>query len=414
VRLHIPSHYYGVESTPLGSMSIERGGLSDGLLHMASGTEILAYYERVMENVLLASDRVTYLPMTEFDGHQTARSLVGGQSHRVIARKRIVDATFCEPNIPLTHKRAYAVSDGVTCVPINDLATLSRPWRNYCIIGSGKTGIDACLWLLGRGVDPNRIRWIMPNEAWWNNRANIQYSEAFFEDSLTYLATQMEAASKATSPEDLFFRLEAAKICFRFDPAVTPTIFPTATVSEAELHELRRIVDVVRMGRVTSITPDDIRLEKGSLGATGDCLYVDCSAPALARHAGRPIFEPGRITIQYMRAILSCFSAAAIAFIEANCGDDDEKNHLCTPMPLPRELASWVRMVLASSQNQARWSAHPDLMRWVAQCRLDGTTGLINSVKDDDAVRRSMVTRLRNAVQAGLANLPNLLPTKMP
>ncbi len=413
VRLHVPSHYYGVESTPLGSMSIQRGGLSDGLLHMASSTESLAYYEHVMENVLLASGRVTYLPMTEFDGRETARSLVSGQPHRVVARKRIVDATFSDTQIPLTHKRGYSVSEDVACVPINDLAVLSRPWGNYCIIGSGKTGIDACLWLLSRGVDPDRIRWIAPHEAWWFNRAKVQFSEAFFEDTLTFLAEQMEAASEATSAEDLFSRFEALGICFRLDPAVTPAIFRSATVSEAELHQLRRIQDVVRMGRVRSITSDEIELEKGALSATRDCLYIDCSAAGLTLRAGGPIFEPQRITIQYVRAILPCLSAAAIAFIEANFKDDGEKNHLCTPMPLPREFGHWARMMLASLQNQTRWSAHPDLMRWTAECRLDGIAVMINGVKDDDAGRRSMVKRARNATRAGFANMPKLLSTKI-
>ena len=167
------------------------------------------------------------------------------------------------------------------------------------------------------------------------------------------------------------------------------------------------------MGRVRSITSDEIELERGALRATRDCLYIDCSAAGLTLRAGGPIFEPQRITIQYVRAILPCLSAAAIAFIEANFKDDGEKNHLCTPMPLPREFGHWARMMLASLQNQTRWSAHPDLMRWTAECRLDGIAVMINGVKDDDAGRRSMVKRARNATRAGFANMPKLLSTKI-
>ena len=305
--------------------------------------------------------------MTEFDGRETARSLVSGQPHRVVARKRIVDATFSDTQIPLTHKRGYSVSEDVACVPINDLAVLSRPWGNYCIIGSGKTGIDACLWLLSRGVDPDRIRWIAPHEAWWFNRAKVQFSEAFFEDTLTFLAEQMEAASEATSAEDLFSRFEALGICFRLDPAVTPAIFRSATVSEAELHQLRRIQDVVRMGRVRSITSDEIELEKGALSATRDCLYIDCSAAGLTLRAGGPIFEPQRITIQYVRAILPCLSAAAIAFIEANFGRRRKEPplHANAPPARIRTLGTNDARILAKS-NALVCTSGPDAL----DCRM--------------------------------------------
>src|SRR5262247_728521 len=62
IRLHLPSHYYGVDSQPLGDKSHYHGGLNDGLLHMASAAEIVDYYDRVMR-AFLASGRVTYLPM---------------------------------------------------------------------------------------------------------------------------------------------------------------------------------------------------------------------------------------------------------------------------------------------------------------------------------------------------------------
>src|SRR5262245_47983407 len=157
IRLHLPSHYYGVDSQPLGDKSLYHGGLNDGLLHMASGTEIVGYYERVMERVLVASGRVTYLPMSNYDGEGTVTSLLTGECRRIEARKRIVDATFLATKVPSTHKRSFQVGDGVVCIPINDLARVERAPDCYCVVGSGKTGIDACLWLLANNVSPDRI-----------------------------------------------------------------------------------------------------------------------------------------------------------------------------------------------------------------------------------------------------------------
>jgi hypothetical protein len=39
------------------------------------------------------------------------------------------------------------------------------------VIGAGKTGMDAALFLLERGVDQERITWIVSNDAWFFNRA---------------------------------------------------------------------------------------------------------------------------------------------------------------------------------------------------------------------------------------------------
>lgn len=55
VRLHPPSALYGVESRPLGSGRIEQSGPNRGLLELASGAEILDYYDRLMRERLLPS-----------------------------------------------------------------------------------------------------------------------------------------------------------------------------------------------------------------------------------------------------------------------------------------------------------------------------------------------------------------------
>ncbi len=87
-------------------------------------------------------------------------------------------------------------------------------------MGSGKTATDACVWLLGRGVDPDRICWVRPRDPWMLNRSMIQ------PDPTTYLgmvAEMMRLAAGAGSLPELFEQLEEAEIMLRIDPSVTPT-----------------------------------------------------------------------------------------------------------------------------------------------------------------------------------------------
>ena len=51
VRLHQPAMYYGVNSMPLGTDTIDQSGLNSGLYVQASAPEICAYYDRVSGSV---------------------------------------------------------------------------------------------------------------------------------------------------------------------------------------------------------------------------------------------------------------------------------------------------------------------------------------------------------------------------
>ena len=67
------------------------------------------------------------------------------------------------------------------------------------------------------------------------------------------------------APTDLFRRLEESGQLLRIDPSVTPTTYRCATVSGIELDHLRRIENVVRMGRVRRIGTDAVVLQSGSV-----------------------------------------------------------------------------------------------------------------------------------------------------
>ena len=67
-------------------------------------------------------------------------------------RKKVVNATHAQTAVPSTHPPKYAVAAGVNCVPLNRLPQITRPHAAYTVVGSGKTGMDAILWLLENGV----------------------------------------------------------------------------------------------------------------------------------------------------------------------------------------------------------------------------------------------------------------------
>jgi hypothetical protein len=171
VRLHQPSAYYGVNSRPLGSDSIDGAGLNKGFYELAGGAEVCAYFDAVMQQQLLPTGRVAYFPMSEYSGDGRIRTL-GGDDIQVAAR-RLVDTTFVGITVPSMRRPSYDVAPGVDCIPPNDLPRYEARDR-YIVVGAGKTAMDTCLWLLHHGIAPELLTWIKPRDSWLLNRANVQ------------------------------------------------------------------------------------------------------------------------------------------------------------------------------------------------------------------------------------------------
>ena len=411
VRLHGPSTTYGVDSLRLGSGRIEEGGLNQGLQELASWPEICAYFDRVMDELLLASGRVTYLPLHHLEADGCAISLRDGSRWRLQARRRWVDATQAQTQVPATHAPRFAVAAGMQCLTPGELARSNPRGNERVIIGGGKTAMDTVLWLLAQGVEPDSITWIRPREAWLLNRANVQASLPFAEDTLTAITAEFEAARDATSLDDLFARLEWAGLLQRIDTAVQPTMYRCAIVSEAELAQLRRVRNVVRRGHVLSIESDRIVLERGEVPTSPARIHVHCSAAGLPRGPAQAVFQGSRIVPQYLRRCSPCFSAALIAHIEAGVdGDDDAKNALCTPVPVPEVPLDWLRMHLLGARNQQRWSRHPELSGWLRHSRLEAYSGLFAQAAQTVGPKwMALLTRLNEARGPGLERMAELL-----
>lgn len=117
VRLHQPAAYYGVNSLPLGSETIDRFGPNEGFYAQAGAPEIRAYYERVMNERLLPSGRVRYFPLCEYAGSRRFVSRLSGNEYEVNVRRKEVDGRYLEPSIPATYLPPFEVSPGARCMP---------------------------------------------------------------------------------------------------------------------------------------------------------------------------------------------------------------------------------------------------------------------------------------------------------
>ncbi len=370
VRLHQPSAFYGVSSEPLGQDTRDVAGTNAGYYEQAGADEIRAYFAHVMQRRFLPSGRVRYFPGSEYVGDGRFVSRLAPVSHRAHVRRKVVDTAYLEGTIPATSAPPFAVADGVRCVPAGGLARLAERPERFAIIGAGKTALDACVWLLEQGVPASAIRWIKPREAWWVNR-RFQQPHTLLPDFYRGTAIQLEAMAEATSVQDLFARLEAEEFFVRIDPGVAPTMFRGAVISDAELGLLRRIEDVVRLGHVRRIERDAIVLDEGSVPTTAGTLHVHCAARGLARPPLRPIFEPGRVTVQPFRWGFPCFQFAMLGVVEATLESDAEKNRLCPPLAYWDAGADYLAAFLAGLANEQARAAYPALQSWAKATRLN-------------------------------------------
>ncbi|MEO0468347.1 MAG: NAD(P)/FAD-dependent oxidoreductase [Bacteroidota bacterium] len=408
VTLHQPSAYYGVSSLELSKGRIDQEGLNKGLGELASGAEICAYFDEVMRHHFLPTGRLRYFPKCTYQGEGRFVSDLHGKSYQVQVRKKTVDATYLKTSVPSTHTPNFSIAEGVHFMPLNDLPKVQQPPEAFVIIGGGKTGIDACIWLLEQGIDPDQIQWIVSRDAWLIDRKNTQPSPEFFADSIGGQAAQFEAVAQASSIEDLFDRLENAGVLIRIDQTVKPTMFHGATISQLELAELRRIKNVIRLGRVQRIESDRIVLEKGEIPTSAERIHVDCSASAITNLDMKPIFAGNLITPQTVRSYQPVFSAAFVAHIEATFEDEKQKNELCKVVPLPNHDTDWIRALAVFMTNQYNWGQNKNLRQWLRNNRLDGFSQLTAKAKEDPA-KLAIMNRIRANVMPAMMKLQQFI-----
>lgn len=420
VALHQPSAFYGVNSMAFASEQVDTHGPNAGLCALASGTEVLAYFERVMNMRLLPSGRVTYHRLAEFRGRDeggiaTIRGVISGEETRIRVRRKLVDATFYQTSVPSTHKRAFAVDeDARICIP-GDLPDLwKRPAdipETFVILGGGKTAMDVAVWLIEAGVAPGRIHWVRPRDSWLNNRKFIQPGEDFLAATVESQMAHLEAFRTAQSGEEVFETLEKGGYMLRIDPNVTPEMYHYAVISEGEIALLRRIKKVIRKGRVTRVADSALHFGDAVHPVPAGALHIDCTARAVpfaaAENAG-PQFRGDTIVLQPVLAPLVTFSAALTAFLEVHWDDDATRNQLARPADLTDTPATFPYAFMMNMMNRGTWSQTPEIAAWLAKSRLDPTGPTVARMAAAGDPRLAALSGFRPAVMAAMPDVIRL------
>ena len=353
VGLHQPAAFYGVNSLVLGN----------GTTDLSSKSEILAYYEKVMTK-FEKSGRVEFLSQHNYLGEGKVTHLQHPENITTYKiNKRLVDATYMKVKVPSTHQPKYEVAKEVPLIPINDLVGKEDKWEKFYVIGNGKTGMDAVLFLLNKGVPENNIHWICPNQAWLFHREDLQVGQV-----AKVVLEQADILRTTKNVDEFFLAMEKSAGIVRLDKNTLPKKWRCATVSTPELEQLRRIKNLIEKGRVTSITNKEIVLQKGTVPYNGKALFVDCSANALSREKKVPFFSEGKITLQPILFCQQVFSAAVIARMELTNISDEKKNQL-VPIPHPEFKEDWPTTLALSIENLLLLHRHFPL--WMFRSRLN-------------------------------------------
>lgn len=417
VALHQPSATYGVNSMELCPDRRDTHGHNAGMFPLAKHEEILGYYGRVMNERLLPSGRVDYLPMTEYAGGKgkahTAQGILSGDKHTITVRRKLVNATWFQTSVPATHSPAFDIATGTRFGIPGDLPGLWKEAANlpdaYVIIGGGKTAMDTGVWLLEAGVAADNIHWVRPRDSWMFNRKLLQPAYHEIEGLLRFQTDLVEAANASATGEQMFEELGRRGTMLRLDESVTPTMFHYAVISEGEVALLRQITQVHRQGHVTSIEPGAMHFASETVALAQNTLFINCTAsavPSSVRDTVRPFFEGDTITLQLAQVPFVPYSAALAAFLETNFETDAEKNALCPPAPLTDSTATYPYAVMANLMSTAILSGNEKVNAWNAKSRLHPTGPAIARMMKEGDPRLAKLATIGATIKA---NMPGVI-----
>jgi len=371
-QLHQPSAMYGVRTEALG----------DSKKHRATKEQVVAYYGKLVEK-WTQERNFLFVGGVTFDFQQVPSTEYQVGDYTIQVKKRVVDARFLQPDIPIRVPPKFDMADPIQCVPVNDLVHVTQP--HVIVVGGGKTGMDAA-WYATTQLK-KQVRWIVPTEAWITARENIG-------SCMELLHTAVDK-TKGSLPQAFADWEQQGKV-YRMDPNVTPTKFKDATLSKEELDVLRT-VPTLRHGRVQRILDDgtlvfvnghEEALPEG--WTVDDTAFIHCSAGAFhcSSQMGakvRPVFEDNLITVQDVYGTPGfCFCGSIVGKL-ASMKDltDAQRNAMCLAPPPSAtttdplgpsggdigELTAshgWVQRL----SNLQQWLAVPELREWLNGHRL--------------------------------------------
>lgn len=412
VRLHQSASFYGVNSRPLGKTRAPGQDYLHPHYELSTKSEILHYFHDLMEGYV-ASGRVTYLRNSEHLGDGRVRHLITGKETQIDVTRKIVHAGVWGDmgSIPSTHEPKFEVGSGTVCVPINDMPRHAPDHDHFCVIGAGKTGMDAAVWLLDQGVDPKRITWVRPTDYWLFNREKILNHPDLFMTTVGTFLKELEILGSVSTVDDYCAAMEAAGTWHRIDPSFTPTGFHAAVCSPREIALLASITSVVRKGYVTAVAPGKITLTDGAQEMPKDTLYVDCSASAgqIMPKDMPPVFDGDTINLQLIRPFQPLFGAALIAFLEAKVPDDAARAACTNIVNFHHTPAQYIAEMLPAMMNQGAWSKVPPVKEWMERTRLQAMNHLMPGFDPTNRTMMEMMGKFGPASKAAVGNIPRIL-----
>lgn len=262
--------------------------------------------------------------------------------------------------------------------------------------------MDAVIWMIQSGVDPDKISWVRPRESWLFNREHVQPGEAFFEAVMDLQIAMLEAAEEAADSAELMRLLGEQDYYLRIDPDVEPQMFHYAIISRGEIEILRQVRNIIRNGHVTDITPGMLHFDDSQFPVPRNSFFIDCTASAVpfaVRGGQGPIFQGDTIVLQPLLVPLVVLSAALSAFLEANLDDDEARNAVAAPAPLTDSPATFAYAQMMNMMNRGIWSQHPDIMTFLARSRLDLTAGTVVSLMAKESPKLAKLQKFREAIE---------------
>ncbi len=353
VGLHQPAAFYGVNSSVLGNGSTD----------LSSKKEILTYYDKVLKK-LENSGKVKFLGRHNYLGDGIVQDLENPD--RVLnfkVNKKVVNASYMKVEVPSTSTPKYKIDKGVNLKPLNALPEEYDKWKNFCVIGNGKTGMDAIVYLVRKGVNPDNIYWITPGDCWLFNRDYVQVGDLSRE-----VLAHAKLLTKAKKADDIFLNMEKRGSIVRINTNTLPTNWRCATISPSELADLRKIKNVINKGYVNRITATDIILTQETIPYEKNTLFVDCTANGLAKLKKEPVFSENLLTLQPVLFCQQVFSAAVIAKLEVTNISKKNKNKII-PIPHPEKVEDWPRQLAVSINNLLIF--HRYFPMWMFNARLN-------------------------------------------
>ena len=400
-RLPPPYSAFGLPSFSIQDWQPERNHIDRG--------GVLAYCAHVLTQRLLPSGRVHYFPRCDYRGGGKIVSIDTGEVRKITVKRRII-TTEHAPNLDAgPHIPCFSCTNAINLLHPRDLSSdpafQARQYDTYCILGAGRTGIEAALYLLGQNISPDQIRWVKSREKWVLSTPKERPSLVHFDHLVTRTLDSLRLMSQVHSVQDLCRGLEGPGVLLRTSSDQEPQGFSPQLLSSEEAAKLRTIRGVIRKGHVHAISEIGMVLDQGAVPMPPRTLYIDGTGSAVASSKPPPIFQGSMIHLTDVRLCQPSFSAAVIGAIELLDISDKDKNELSAPL-YSSELTT---LFLISILNHHAWFHHEAVREWLESCPLDSLLQIAARQINATEKMPSELSTIRAVLPRAIINLERML-----